>query len=265
MLTITPQGGLCNRLRVLFSAIQAANNGVRPIEIHWARNPECCAWFEELFLPISTPSIKVVHRKWWALPRTRRNLHLPEFLRYAMGYFVQRANCVPEDDTEFYSLAKAPKVYLSGCSKLCSYDKSCVEMVIPEPSLKQRIDSIVQNFSAHTIGVHIRRTDNVVSIEHSTNQGFMRAMDRALEADSKANFFLATDDAALKRELIEKYGDIIITQQAPVSRSSIEGMRDAVVDLWCLASASRIIGSYWSSFSDTAAELFDAPLEIVMD
>lgn len=265
MLTITPQGGLCNRLRVLFSAIQAANNGVRPIEIHWARNPECCAWFEELFLPISTPSIKVVHRKWWALPRTRRNLHLPEFLRYAMGYFVQRANCVPEDDTEFYNLAKAPKVYLSGCSKLCSYDKSCVEMVIPEPSIKQRIDSIVQNFSAHTIGVHIRRTDNVVSIEHSTNQGFMRAMDRALEADSKANFFLATDDAALKRELIEKYGDIIITQQAPVSRSSIEGMRDAVVDLWCLASASRIIGSYWSSFSDTAAELFDAPLEIVMD
>lgn len=265
MLTITPQGGLCNRLRVLFSAIQAANNGVRPIEIHWARNPECCAWFEELFLPISTPSIKVVHRKWWALPRTRRNLHLPEFLRYAMGYFVQRANCVPEDDTEFYSLAKAPKVYLSGCSKLCSYDKSCVGMVIPEPSIKQRIDSIVQNFSAHTIGVHIRRTDNVVSIEHSTNQGFMRAMDRALEADSKANFFLATDDAALKRELIEKYGDKIITQQAPVSRSSIEGMRDAVVDLWCLASASRIIGSYWSSFSDTAAELFDAPLEIVMD
>lgn len=265
MLTITPQGGLCNRLRVLFSAIQAANNGVRPIEIHWARNPECCAWFEELFLPISTPSIKVVHRKWWALPRTRRNLHLPEFLRYAMGYFVQRANCVPEDDTEFYSLAKAPKVYLSGCSKLCSYDKSCVEMVIPEPSIKQRIDSIVQNFSAHTIGVHIRRTDNVVSIEHSSNQGFMRAMDRSLEADSKANFFLATDDAELKRELIEKYGDRIITQQAPVSRSSIEGMRDAVVDLWCLASASRIIGSYWSSFSDTAAELFDTPLEIVMD
>lgn len=182
-----------------------------------------------------------------------------------MGYFVQRANCVPEDDSEFYSLAKASKVYLSGCSKLCSYDKSCVEMVIPEPSIKQRIDSVVQNFSAHTIGVHIRRTDNVVSIEHSTNQGFMRAMDRALEADSKANFFLATDDAALKRELIEKYGDRIITQHAPVSRSSIEGMRDAVVDLWCLASASRIIGSYWSSFSDTAAELFDAPLEIVMD
>lgn len=265
MMTITPQGGLCNRLRVLFSAIQVANNGAGPIEIHWAKNPECCAWFEELFLPISTPSIKVVHRKWWALPRTRRNLHLPEFLRYAMGYHVQRANCVPKDDTEFYNLAKAHKVYLSGCSKLCSYDKSCIEMITPEPALKQRIDSIVQNFSAHTIGVHIRRTDNVISIEHSTNQGFMRAMDRALKADSKANFFLATDDAALKRELIEKYGDIIITQQAPVSRSSIEGMRDAVVDLWCLASASRIIGSYWSSFSDTAAELFDAPLEIVMD
>ena len=90
-------------------------------------------------------------------------------------------------------------------------------------------------------------------------------MDRALKADPEANFFLATDDAALKRELIAKYGNRIITQQAPVSRSSIEGMRDAVVDLWCLASASRIIGSYWSSFTDTAAELFDAPLEIVMD
>lgn len=265
MLIITPQGGLCNRLRVLFSAIQAAHNGVGPIEIHWAKNPECFAWFEELFLPISTPSIKVVHRKWWALPRTRRNLHLPEFLRYAMGYFVQRANCDPNDDSEFYSLTKASKVYLSGCSKLCSYTKSCIEMVIPEPTIKHRIDSIVNNFTSHTIGVHIRRTDNVVSIENSSNQGFMRAMGRALEADPEANFFLATDDAALKRELITKYGNRIITQQAPVSRSSIEGMRDAVVDLWCLASASRIIGSYWSSFTDTAAELFDAPLEIVMD
>ncbi|MGN0231519.1 MAG: hypothetical protein ACI4A8_04830 [Muribaculaceae bacterium] len=182
-----------------------------------------------------------------------------------MGYFVQRANCVTNDDKEFFDLTKAPKVYLSGCSKLCNYDYSCIEMIIPEPKIKHRIDSIVKEFTPHTIGVHIRRTDNVVSIKHSTDQGFFRAMERALEIDPKANFFLATDDCTLKKQIIEKYGTRILTQQDPVSRSSIEGMRDAVVDLWCLASASRIIGSYWSSFTDSAAELFNAPLEIVMD
>ena len=61
------------------------------------------------------------------------------------------------------------------------------------------------------------------------------------------------------------YPDRIITQRTQVRRDTLDGMREAVVDLWCLAATQRIIGSYWSSFTDTAAELRQIPLEIVQE
>lgn len=265
MLTLVPQGGLCNRLRMLLSAIEASGRGVRPIEVHWARNAECRAWFEELFLPIASDSLRVLHCAWWARPVTRRNLHIPALVRHAMGYRLQRANCNPADDSEFYRMATAPKVYLSGGYALCTYGRECLKSLRPLPAIQQRVDGLTAHFAPNTVGVHIRRTDNAVSMRHSTPQGFRKAMDRAVEADGQTKFFLATDDHLLKEELEREYGARIITQHNPVRRDTIGGMRDAVVDLWCLAATRRIIGSYWSSFTDTAAELRGIPLEVVMD
>ena len=64
---------------------------------------------------------------------------------------------------------------------------------------------------------------------------------------------------------MQEYPDRIITQRTQVRRDTLDGMREAVVDLWCLAATQRIIGSYWSSFTDTAAELRQIPLEIVQE
>ncbi len=40
-----------------------------------------------------------------------------------------------------------------------------------------------------------------------------------------------------------------------VARDDPAAMEDAVVDLYALSRCRKIIGSYWSSFTDTAAEL----------
>ena len=106
MLTLVPQGGLCNRLRILLSAIQAKAQGVQPIRVEWGRDPECSAWFEELFVPVDMGGFRVVHRHWWAAPRTRRNLWLPVLLRLFMGYRVQRANYRPATDDDFFRLVR---------------------------------------------------------------------------------------------------------------------------------------------------------------
>ena len=263
MLTIVPQGGLCNRLRVVLSAIEASRRGVAPIQIHWGRDAECRAWFEELFLPISSATFRIVHRQWWAAPITRRNLHLPALLRRAMGYRLQQANCLPGNDEAFYRMARGAKVYLSGGYSLCSYSPQCLELLQPQPEIQRRVEALVARFSASTVGVHIRRTDNVKSMQHSTPDGFRRAMRKALAEDAETTFFLATDDALLKAELEQEFAPRVITCHNPVRRYTLEGMCDAVVDLWCLAATRRIIGSYWSSFTDTAAELRQLPLEIV--
>ena len=61
-LTVVPQGGLCNRLRLLFSIMEAEAFGARNISIHWAKNAECRAWFEELFETIPTMYLSA-HKK----------------------------------------------------------------------------------------------------------------------------------------------------------------------------------------------------------
>ena len=55
----------------------------------------------------------------------------------------------------------------------------------------------------------------------------------------------------------------MITTDAELQRNTLTGMQDAVVDLWCLAATSLVVGSYYSSFSDTATELGGQPLEII--
>ena len=40
-------------------------------------------------------------------------------------------------------------------------------------------------------------------------------------------------------------------------------MQEAAIQLWSLARTRRLLGSYWSSFSDMAAEIGGIPLHIV--
>ena len=265
-LTVVPQGGLCNRLRLLFSIMEAEAFGARNISIHWAKNAECRAWFEELFETVDTENLRVVHRKWWAIPIRRQNLWVPGFIRGLMGYGRKYVNYLPESDEAFKSLLQRQRrIYISSGFSLCEYSQQTMSRLKPLPALRRRIDELVARCGERAIGVHIRRTDNVVSMQHSTPDGFRRAMWRAIQQHPEARFFLATDDAVLKAELLSEFGERIVTQQTEVRRDTVEGMRDAVVDLWCLAATQRIIGSYWSSFTDIAAEFGGISAEIVMD
>ncbi len=144
MLTLVPQGGLCNRLRVLLSALQARTEGAGSITVEWERNAECKAWFEDLFVPIDMGNFRVVHRRWWARPITRRNLWFPALVRLFLGYRVQHANYVPATPADFLRLATSNRrVYLSTCSTLCRYTPDCLARLQPRPELMQRIERII--------------------------------------------------------------------------------------------------------------------------
>ena len=82
-------------------------------------------------------------------------------------------------------------------------------------------------------------------------------------ADHLRVFYLATDDFAVKNEICRRFGGKVLTLPTPTCRKSLAGIQNAVVDLWCLAHTKRLIGSYWSSFTDTAAELGRIPVTIV--
>lgn len=229
-MTLIPIGGLCNRLRAMLSVAESG----RDVDVLWHANSECAARWEELFEPV---------------PFT--GLHIkPCPLRHRPGLWRLRLN-------KYLHLAQ---VY-SGLP-LREYDTALVQRITPLPSLMQRIDALCQGFTPHTIGLHIRRTDNQQSIAVSTDEAFRRRIDTLIAADPEATFFLATDDDDLRRELVRAYAPRITCQDIPAERHTLQGMQAAVVDLWTLARTGRIIGSHWSSFSSTAAEIGGIPFEV---
>ena len=155
------------------------------------------------------------------------------------------------------------RLYIATGFSLCDYSAASIAHLRPIPTLQARINEIVKQFAPHTIGIHIRRTDNTMSQQHSRLQDFHAAVQREIAQDEQVRFFLCTDDAAVKAEFRQQYGERILTQSAPVARNTLAGMEDAVVDLWCLSHTQKILGSYWSSFTDMAAELRQIPLEVV--
>lgn len=59
----------------------------------------------------------------------------------------------------------------------------------------------------------------------------------------------------VKESLKSKYPNRIITLMDDTDRNSLEGMKFAVLDLFCLSKTNKIIGSVGSSYSQIAAEI----------
>lgn len=261
MIVLAPRGGLCNRLRTLLSLVEF------PVptacRVLWARNEECCARFDELFQPLDVERVSVEDSPWWAAVARRRNLRLPHVVRQLKGYEQYEDLRSPDTYLSLLERAASSRLFISSSTELRPYPRSAYDLLHPIPAVKERIDALKSQFAAHTVGVHIRRTDHRVSIAHSPTAAFLRAMDEAVRRDPAVRFFLATDDDALKQRLLARYPDRIITQSHAAPRHTLEGMRAAVVDLWCLAATQKLLGSYGSSFTDTAAEMGNVPLEVV--
>ncbi|MDD4636209.1 MAG: hypothetical protein PHV66_01190 [Bacteroidales bacterium] len=85
----------------------------------------------------------------------------------------------------------------------------------------------------------------------------------AITTNVRANFYLASDSVADKERLKELFGQRIITSDKAADRNSLEGMQNALVELWLLSKTKRIIGSAQSSFSETAAEISGIECRIV--
>lgn len=149
-------------------------------------------------------------------------------------------------------------------SSFLDFDKAeDYSMFRPLPNIQERIDSILEEWDIeNVVGVHIRRSDNVNAIAYSPIELFERRINAEIKSNADVKFFLASDDAEVKEYLANKFHDRILTLDV-AERSAENGVHDAVVDLFLLASTSKIYGSYWSSFSEVAAHIGKKPLEVL--
>jgi hypothetical protein len=125
------------------------------------------------------------------------------------------------------------------------------------------IDRVTDEFTGDTVGVHIRRTDNSAAIRNSPVELFINRMKDVEQDNPKSTFFLATDDMETENHIKGLFPGRVFTYDKEIARNKESGIRDAVVDLYALSRTAKVLGSYWSSFSHTAAEIGGIPEETI--
>ena len=254
MIIIQPSGGLCNRMRVINSGWKLARERKEKLQILWNCNAELNCPFESLFQPVTEFKITSIH----SVADPRKLFHQKTAKNYLTNETIlahrNSDGCLDPD----YVASLTGKTYIFTWEWF--YPSEDYHLFVPTERLQKRIASITSRFGSSCVGVHIRRTDNQPAIGKSSTDAFIHSMKQELEADPATIFYLATDDMEEEKRLREAFpGRILSNENRCLRRDSIDGMHDALLDLYCLASTRKIIGSFFSSFTDIAADMHHIP------
>lgn len=151
-------------------------------------------------------------------------------------------------------------VYKENCFCLDRWRGNYGEIFRPKGDIQERIHKITAEWNGHVVGLHVRQTDNRLAIQNSPIERYDQIIEDEIKRDSQIRFYLATDSEEVKHDLKNRYGSRIITIPLCLKRSSLQGMKDAVVDLYCLASTSKIYGSSASTYSLLAGKIYGTPV-----
>ena len=270
-LLFVPSGGLANRMRAMASAWQlAVHTGVK-VETVWFCDWALNAPFHSIFEPIENAEMVAREAKAWeqlTLDRPRkRNFRIPllyQQLRFAQRIDEWQVTPLKNKGFDFNKWAAGKNSYMSCYQDFGHVPNSVYKHLFhPVGHILEEMQGYHEQFSAHTIGMHIRRTDNMESIERSPLSLLIDAAQREIDLHDDTRIFLATDDEGTKTALKAEFGNRIITSSKPAARNSIAGIRGGVAELWMLASTATIYGSAGSSYSVMASKIGGNKLEVL--
>jgi hypothetical protein len=240
MIILEPMGGLCNRMRAMQSAINLAREYNTELKVIWVLNKALNCEFSKLFLPI--PHVDVIS----TIANEKVELDGEMAISDNCYYNIRDAKELGE------KLAKGEEVYVKTCFQF--YECGNYTDFIPCPEVLRQVDMLLPKERINLVGVHIRRTDQVRSIAESPTESFVQCMEKEIANQPQTLFYLATDSWEEEETLKKLFGSrIIANDDRNLDRNSSEGIIDALTDLVCLSETQKLYGSYWSSFSDTAA------------
>lgn len=272
-ITLIPTSGLGNRLRIMATSMKLAREGNKKLQIYWNRNSELNAKFDKLFeypLHISVKPIPARYKIWIEMRRFSSKLFGFEkwylrLFRFDFIFFDRMAIDVLNKRLNLQNAVdKAKKIFICSCEEVNYFDLLDYHVFKPVVTIQKEIDKIVLQFKPTIIGIHIRSTDHATSIKNSPFQLFIKKIEEELSTNSDATFFLATDNEYYQNELLQKFGTHKIFFYKKVFRRDVDqGIKDAVVDLFCLSKTSKIYGSYFSSFSYVAGRIGQIPVDVI--
>ncbi len=256
-IVVAPMGGLCNRMQALSSAVRLAEQTDAKLTVHWYRSPNINIALEDLFL-VPDRIDRVVEFDLYKWPgRFKRKLYRKYYQRFFDRY-LEFSSLMP-DATEIERRVHGVRAFITAYR--CFYESGDVLSGLQSVP---RLGAVIESgwtASNNTVGVHVRRTDHAGAVNHSPLEAFVALMQQEIDRDPDTGFFLATDSPAVETELSGKFPDrILIYPKRSLDRNDQDAIEDAVVDLYRLSKCRKVIGSYDSSFSETAAKLGGVPL-----
>ncbi len=234
--------GLANRLRAMISGICLAEDlGIKCI-IHWSVDHACGTRFESLFDPT----------------------HLPNFVSITHLPLLKAYSCISTDDMEHVKKVwdRQKHLVLKSYGHFHRSDMprwiQHLRRIQPTQEIFQEIEVRLPPFDqSRFLGVHIRRGDNVKCIEASPLEAFLKRLDA-----NDSFFVVATDDVFVREQLKGRYPGRVWFPAKTLERHTDEGMKEAVIDFFCLTRCPSILGSFYSSFSEIAALYGGSKLEM---
>lgn len=241
-----PLGGLANRMRAVAGAADLARRLGRKLTIVWTSDRTLNARWNELFYPAR--GFKVVDCRLYSFKYKLISVFYKHLLRYHK--LDDKAICHYGKNTseEWLGMLAGKSLWIESCENATLTED--FSMFRPKSSLARYIVTSKER----TVGIHIRRTDNEMSVRWSPTRLFVELIEKEIAANPRATFYLATDDPQEEVAIKERFGERILTyKKQSLDRNEPQAIRDAVLDLFNLANCKKIYGSYYSSFSDTAA------------
>lgn len=271
-ITFVPVGGLANRMRAVASAVTLAGRTASELQIVWFEDWALNAPFFRLFNPVEEAVCRLrdASRLDYALldrPRSR-NLHFPrvyQTLRFHSCLYERSITPLCKKNFDFEAWARqGGDVYMASYTAFQKYDYAWISrLFVPVDEIAKEVEGRCLEFPEEVIGVHIRRTDNLASIQQSPIELFYQKLDKDISENNRVGIYVATDSEEVKRAMKKRYGNRIHSSDKQASRSSLEGIRDGIADMYTLARTRKIYGSFQSSFSEMASQIGSASLEIL--
>lgn len=262
-LTLVPVGGLANRMFSVASAYNICRNAGVDLRIIWFRDWALNARFYEIFKPIEVEHLQLrdckpldyllndrPRKKNFFIPR------LPQMLMYDRAIYENSVTELRNSGFDFISWANRGGSYLANYQNIGQYeDKLFTALFCPVDEVMDVVQRNCDSFSGNTIGVHIRRTDHIISIKESPTELFVNAVKSEIDEHDDTKIYLATDDQPTKHEFLSLFGDRVVTMEAAAARGNVEGIRGGLVDMWTLSRTAKIFGSANSTFSVMASKI----------
>jgi hypothetical protein len=246
---LTPSAGFGNRLRALISGICAAEDCNRILHVLWRQ--EVGVYRGELTIIFSEQSFPSFVRIESIAPGSEED--------------PNQTLCNSPDDWSAVlqtinssilpvSIKSYGQFYQSDPLRWMHH----LQSLQPNPIFKAFIDNLFSNRSV--VGVHIRRTDNIISIQNSPTSAFVAAM-RAYPRTTF--FFVASDDDSERKTMQAIFPGRILIAASIIDRLTVNGGVNSFLDFLGLSMCSEILGSASSSFSEMAAAYGGISLKVI--